>query len=208
VQADLLDWARLDCAAMVDAVAARAPGAPLTWLGHSLGGQILPFVPNAARIARVITVGAGIGYWPIYPWRIRIGAPWLWYLLVPASLALFGYFPGSRLKKVGDVPGRAMAQWRRWCLDPAYAAGAERAHHRYAAVRTPILSLSFSDDEFMSPRAVDRLHALYVGAPRTMRRIAPAEAGVRRVGHFGFFRERTGARLWRDPLLPALAVSP
>lgn len=205
VQADLMDWARLDCAAALDALAARAPGLPVTWVGHSLGGQILPFVPNRGRIDRVVTVGAGIGYWPLYPWRLRWGAPWLWYVLVPASLALFGYFPGRRLRKIGDVPRGAMAQWRRWCLDPDYAAGAERAHDRYGAVRTPIVGLAFTDDEFMSARAVERLHALYSGAPVTLLRIGPAEAGVRRVGHFGFFRESSGAALWRDALLPALA---
>lgn len=204
-EGDLLDWARLDCGAMVDALAERAGGAPLTWIGHSLGGQILPFVPNLQRAARVVTVGAGIGYWRIYPWRLRVGAPWLWHVAVPLSVALFGYFPGRRLRKIGDVPREAMLQWRRWCLDPAYAAGAERAHDLYAAVKTPILALSFTDDEFMSARAVDRLHALYSGAPRAMRRITPAEAGVQRVGHFGFYRERTGGRLWREVLLPAVA---
>jgi predicted alpha/beta hydrolase len=205
-RADLLDWARLDCAAVLAALAARAEGAPVTWLGHSLGGQILAFVPDAGRIARAVTVGAGIGWWRIYPWRLRFGAPWLWHVAVPLGVALFGYFPGRRLRKIGDVPRGAMLQWRRWCLDPDYAAGAERAHDRYAAVRVPILSLSFSDDEFMSAEAVERLHALYSGAERTMRRIVPSEAGVRRVGHFGFFRERTGARLWREALLPALAA--
>jgi predicted alpha/beta hydrolase len=208
VKADLLDWARLDCAAALDALAVRAPGLPVTWVGHSLGGQILPFVPNRARIDLIVTVGAGIGYWRLYPWRLRWAAPWLWYLLVPASLALFGYFPGRRLRKIGDVPRGAMAQWRRWCLDPDYAAGAERAHDRYASVRTPIVGLAFTDDELMSARAFERLHALYSGAPRTLRRIAPAQAGVRRVGHFGFFREATGAALWREALLPALAARP
>lgn len=203
--ADLVDWARLDCAAMVDALAARAPGVPLTWVGHSLGGQILPFVPNLDRVARVITVGTGSGYWRLYPPWLLLGAPWLWFVAVPASLALLGYFPGRRLRKVGDVPGRAMAQWRRWCLDPDYAAGAERAHDRYAAVRTPIVSLSFSDDEFMSARSVEAIHALYSGAPRKMKAMTPREAGLPRVGHFGFYREATGGKLWREQLLPELA---
>lgn len=206
VRADLLDWARLDCAAMIEALARRAPRLPITWIGHSLGGQILPFVPGFERVDRAITVGAGIGYWRLYPWRLRWGAPWLWFLLVPASLAIAGYFPGRRLRKIGDVPRGAMAQWRRWCLDPDYAAGAERARDRYAAVRTPILSISFPDDEFMSRRAVERLEGQYSGAPRTALRLSPEAAGVRRIGHFGFFREAIGARLWEEALLPALAV--
>ena len=63
VATDILDWARLDCAAMVDALSARVGGKPLFWVGHSLGGQILPFVPNRERVARMVTVATGSGYW-------------------------------------------------------------------------------------------------------------------------------------------------
>lgn len=208
-RADLLDWARLDCAAMIDALAARAPGVPITWVGHSLGGQIIPFVPNFGRVAKAVTVGSGVGWWRLYPWRIRWGAPWLWWGLVPVALATFGYFPGRRLRKIGDVPAGAMAQWRRWCLHPDYAAGVERAHGAYAAVRTPIHAISFPDDEYMSPRAVDRLHAQYAGAPVTFARLGREATGGRGVGHFGFFKEAVGGPLWDGHLLPALArVSP
>ena len=62
-RADLFDWARLDCAAMVEALASRAPGRPLYWIGHSLGGQILPLVPNRERVAKIVTVACGSGYW-------------------------------------------------------------------------------------------------------------------------------------------------
>ena len=44
--ADIMDWAQLDCAAMVKTVAAAVDRKPLYWLGHSLGGQIFPFLPE------------------------------------------------------------------------------------------------------------------------------------------------------------------
>ena len=45
-----------------------------------------------------------------------------------------------------------MEQWRRWCLQPDYAFGAEGESVRaqYDAVRLPIVALSFTDDEYMS----------------------------------------------------------
>src|SRR5262249_42409994 len=52
LRADILDWARLDCAAVMDELVAQSPHAPLFWIGHSLGGQILPFVPNHARLSK------------------------------------------------------------------------------------------------------------------------------------------------------------
>ncbi len=206
-KADLFDWARLDCGAMVEALAARSGGAPLYWIGHSLGGQILALVPNRERIAKAITVATGSGYWRENVPALRARVWWLWFFLVPVTLRLFGYFPGKALRKVGDLPHGVMAQWRRWCLDREYAAGAEGEGVRaqYASLRTPIVSLSFTDDEMMSLRNTESIHALYRAAPRTMRRIAPADIGASRIGHFGFFRARFEGPLWRGVLLPELA---
>jgi len=203
--ADILDWARLDCGAMVDAISARAPGKPLYWIGHSLGGQILPMVPNRDRISKVVTVACGSGYWRENAWPLRRRVWWLWYVLEPLTVRLFGYFPGRHLRKVGDLPRGVIEQWRRWCLDPEYAVGAEQGvRAQFAAVRTPIVSISFSDDEFMSKRNTESIHGFYVNAPRTMKRIAPKEIGARRIGHFGFFRPEHESSLWRAHLLPEL----
>jgi predicted alpha/beta hydrolase len=204
--ADILAWARLDCAALLDALAERADGKPIFWIGHSLGGQLLPFLPNLSRVSGAVTIASGSGYWrdhdPALRWRVW----WLWFVVVPLALPLAGYFPGRRLRKIGDLPAGVMRQWRRWCLHPDYAVGAEGEQVRalFAAVRIPIVSLSFSDDEIMSARNTDSLHAFYSAAPRVMRRISPADAGVSRIGHFGFFRETMAEPLWRKHLIPAL----
>jgi predicted alpha/beta hydrolase len=202
-KADIFDWARLDCAAMIDALPVR----PLYWIGHSLGGQILGLVPNREAITKAVTVATGSGYWRENTARIRPLAWWLWFVVTPLALSLCGYFPGRKLRKVGDLPMGVMQQWRRWCLDPEYAVGAEGGdlRSRYASVRTPIVSLSFSDDEMMSLRNTESIHGFYSGAPRTMKRIAPQDIGARRIGHFGFFRSVFEPSLWREHLLPELA---
>jgi predicted alpha/beta hydrolase len=117
----------------------------------------------------MLTVAAGSGYWRENSPELRWRAPWLWFVVVPLAMPLFGYFPGKRLRKVGDLPRGVMAQWRRWCLDREYAVGAEGGDVRalYAAVETPIVSLSFADDEFMSARNVESLHGFYVNARRS-----------------------------------------
>ncbi|HEX5802543.1 MAG TPA: alpha/beta hydrolase [Azospira sp.] len=206
-QADIFDWARLDCGAAAEALTRRHPEAPLYWIGHSLGGQIIPFFPEHGRLRKAITVGTGSGYWRENVWTLRSYVWWLWYVVVPLALPLFGYFPGRRLRKVGDLPRGVMAQWRRWCLDRDYAVGAggEPVRRQYAAVRTPIVSLSFTDDEFMSAKNTASLHGFFTNAARTMKRIAPKDVGARRIGHFGFFRQRFAESLWARHLLPELA---
>jgi predicted alpha/beta hydrolase len=200
--ATIFDWAREDCAAMIELMKQRLPDAPLYWIGHSLGGQLLGLIPNRDRIDRVITVAAGSGYWRDNAPPTRRVVWWLWFVMVPIALALAGYFPGKRLRKVGDLPYGVMAQWRRWCLNPEYVVGEEGAHVRaaYAAMRTPMLALSFTDDEMMSQESTRSLHSFYVNAPVEHQRIEPTQVGVPRIGHFGFFRAQFENSLW--PLAP------
>jgi predicted alpha/beta hydrolase len=195
---DIRDWATQDCAAVIDFMKARAPELPLYWVGHSLGGQLIGLIPNRERIDRAITIATGSGYWLENSWQTRRFVWWLWFVVVPLALRLVGYFPGKRLRKVGDLPRGVMAQWRRWCLNREYVVGAEGENVRcaYASVRTPMLSLSFTDDEMMSEQGIRSLHRLYANAPIEYRRIAPGEVGAPRIGHFGFFRSQFEATLW------------
>ncbi|MEA3177442.1 MAG: hypothetical protein QOI59_965 [Gammaproteobacteria bacterium] len=114
---------------------------------------------------------------------------------------------GKRLRKVGDLPRGVIEQWRRWCLNPDYAVGAEGpwVKQAFASVQIPITSLSFTDDEMMSARNTESLHSHYASSPKKMARIAPRDAGLERIGHFGFFRVQYQELLWRRYLLPELA---
>ena len=196
-QADVLTWAEQDTAAVLALLRERLGGKPLIWIGHSLGGQILGLVPGHEHVRAMVTVTAGSGHWRDYVPRLRRLAPVLWYLIGPAAL-LAGYFPGRTLRIIGDVPAGVMWQWRSWCLDRDYLFGVlpPAARARYAALKLPILSLSFTDDEFLSRRNIESLHAFYSGAAVEMQRLAPKDVDVPQIGHFGFFRKRCEASLW------------
>jgi predicted alpha/beta hydrolase len=195
---DVITWAEQDVAAMLAFAEHAAARRPLLWIGHSLGGQIPGLVPGYERVRAMLTVAAGSGWWRDYPSRLRFLAPLLWYGIVPAALAVAGYFPGRRLGVIGDIPAGVMRQWRQWCLNPDYLIGAlgPAVRRRYALLQLPILSLSFADDEYMSQRNIEALHAFYAGAPCEVRRITPAQIGVPTIGHFGFFRKRFEHSLW------------
>lgn len=191
-------WAKQDCAAVIDFVKERIPAAPLYWIGHSLGGQLLGLIPNSDRIDRVMTVATGSGYWRENAWRTKRTVWWLWYVAVPIATRIAGYFPGKRLRKVGNLPRGVIEQWRRWCLSREYVVSAEGDVVRaaYAAVRTPMLAVSFTDDEMMSDKGIQSLHSLYAAAPIEYRRISPEDIGAARIGHFGFFRPQFERTLW------------
>ncbi len=196
-EANLFDWAR-DYEAVVDAAKAALPDAPLYLLGHSLGAQLPGFFKRQGQIAGLVSIASGSGYWRDNAPQLRRMVLYFWYLLVPLATRVWGYFPGGKLKKVGDLPAGVILQWRKWCLHPQYSVGAEgeAARQSYAAVTFPVRAVSIADDELMTWRGTQNLINLYTSAPCSIERISPADLQVRRIGHFGFFREQFRTTLW------------
>jgi predicted alpha/beta hydrolase len=192
-------------AADVDTVlaSAAADGLPVTWIGHSLGGQFLALTDHA-KLDRVITVASGNGYWRYNAAPRRWATPLLWWVVAPVTMRIFGYYAGSKIKVLGDVPSGVMRQWSRWCRHPNYleADHPDRAQ-RFASVTAPILSLSFTDDELLAKESVDSLHRWFTGTTVHRRHLSPGDLGLDRMRHHGFFRSRH-AHLWDELVLPFL----
>ncbi|HET8970026.1 MAG TPA: alpha/beta fold hydrolase [Candidatus Nanopelagicales bacterium] len=201
---DIVRWAG-DAASALESLVQRADGLPVTWIGHSLGGQVLPFAHHGL-VDRAVAVSSGNGYWRYNVPAVRRRAPLLWHTLAPTAIAATGYFPGRRLGIIGDVPPNVMRQWRRWCLSPGYfQVDVPRIRERAAHVTTPMTSVWFTDDELLTSAAIDAMDALFVGTPVERLRLDPAGFGVGKVGHHGFFRESNRA-LWEALLPPRLAA--
>lgn len=204
--ADIVRWAA-DAASALEALVAAADGRPITWLGHSLGGQVLPFAHHGL-VDQAFVVASGNGYWRHNAPAVRRRAPLLWHTLAPSAIAAAGYFPGRRLGIIGDLPAGVMRQWRRWCLSPGYfEADVPRIRDRVAHVTTPVTSAWFTDDELLTAAAIDAMDDLYRGTTVERLRLDPAAAGVPRIGHHGFFRE-AARPLWTSILLPRLPATP
>lgn len=205
VDNDLVRWA-LDARDALGYAHERADGAPVTWLGHSLGGQVLPFADHA-MVDRAIHVASGVGYWRYNSPGVRLTAPILWKVIAPAAIAVTGYFPGKRLHLLGDLPSNVMRQWARWCMHPDYLLGElPQMREEFAKVDVPMVSLSFTDDEMMSSVSISTLDALYTAVDQVRMRYTPAQLGVERMGHFGFFRDNQ-VDLWDELILPYLAMT-
>jgi predicted alpha/beta hydrolase len=199
-RADVDRWIA-DAGNVLTSVADEAGALPVTWIGHSLGGQIVPFADHT-RLASVVTVASGDGYWRRNSPGIRWKVPLLWWVAAPLSIRLTGHYPGNRIGMVGDLPANVMRQWSRWCRHPEYLqADHPEAPALFAEVKAPLMSLSFTDDEFMSADSIRHLHDWYAGAEQVRQRYSPAQLDGRRVGHHGFFRS-ANADLWDELVLP------
>jgi len=130
LDADIFTWAKLDNEAALQELISRTPNLPLVWLGHSLGGQIIPLTPSHIKASKFITIASGSGWWKENSNELKKRVWMLWYGFAPILTPILGYFPGARLNMVGNLPKGVILQWRKWCLNPNYLIGVESSEVR------------------------------------------------------------------------------
>jgi predicted alpha/beta hydrolase len=192
----MADWGTRDFASMIDFARQQLRTSNVAVVGHSAGGQIIGLADNNAHINAVLLVAAGSGYWKLWSGFARARMALYMYVLLPALVDLLGYVPRAVLGT--DIPGAVVSEWTRWCRTEDYLLGGEGDAHRpgFQRVRAPLLALSFSDDFYAPPAAVDWLADQYSAANVTRRHIVPRDIGARRVDHFAFFRPDAKETLW------------
>ena len=192
------DWAALDATAAVAWMRGRYKALPLNYVGHSFGGQALGLLPNNNEVSRALLIAAQAGYWKLMaaPERYRVYAM-LNFVGIPLTRIL-GYAPGwSGLGE--DLPKEAFLQWVGWVMNKRYLFDdstlkeLENFPHYQGALR----ALCLSDDPWATRPAVELLCSGFTSAKPEIITIAPADAGARRIGHFGFFRPEHRDTLWR-----------
>lgn len=196
--ATLLDWAQLDAAAAIDLARERWSNVPVWGLGHSFGGQTFGLTARGLDLDGMLVVAAGSGDMSLYPagtrqtFKVRLG------LATHVVATVLGYVPG-RLGLGEDLPAGVVRQWAQWCDTPDYARGALGAESTfYHRITAPMWFYDFTDDSYAPARAAAALRGWYTRAKSTHRRIAPADLGLARLGHFGPFRPGATERLWDE----------
>jgi predicted alpha/beta hydrolase len=198
--ARMSDWGRLDMPAALSALAERVRGMPLATMGHSIGGQFLGLLGNHALARAHVQIATSIGYWPWEHAPFRWLAWWFWRVHGPLMLAVKGYIPKGGGWAGLPLPRGVYEEWRRWCLRPDHF-GPELStslkDNVFAQIRTPLLTVGFTDDPIATRRTVGEINKFFPNAQRESRWYSPADAGGRRIGHEGFFASRNRETLWR-----------
>ena len=184
-RATIADWGRLDLDAAIGFALSRGRAFAV---GHSVGGQILGMAPRASQLSALALVAAQSGWWRWWRGLRRLLMLSLWYGTVPLIAHLLGKMPMRAFGAGEDLPRGVALQWARWCRSRSYLLR-DATPESYAAVRAPLLAISIADDPLAPRAAVDWLAGLYGATSRDRVHLAPADAGLRAIGHFGFFRE-------------------
>jgi predicted alpha/beta hydrolase len=193
------DWGELDAPGITDWLTERFPSHRLAVVGHSAGGQMLGLADTASRWRAVLLIGSPHGWWRNWRGRDALQLALTWYVVTPVSVALLGYFPG-KLVGMGNLPAGIAKQWARWCRNPNYVSDDRGQPLRpyNASLQAPLRLYSFTDDEYAPEAAVQALLGFYPQAQREHLRRTPAQLGVERVGHFGWFRSTMSRAAWGE----------
>jgi predicted alpha/beta hydrolase len=194
------DWGERDLESALRTAIARWPDLPLGLVVHSVGGQVAGLAPGVERVDRMVSIASQSGWIGLWPWWFRPYLRLLWFVLVPVTTGTLGYFPSSWFMLGEPLPSGVAREWASWCKDPDYLFGARFGLpvERYSRIVPHLLAWSFADDGIAPPRAVADLLRRYASARVHHRHVDPQRAGLGRVGHFGFFRDRFRDSLWRD----------
>jgi predicted alpha/beta hydrolase len=203
-RASIEDWAEYDCGGAIAWARERYPRARIIGIAHSIGALLVGGAPNSAEQSRLVLVGGHTGYYGDYHPRYRLPMTAVWHALMPAITLALGYFPARRLGLGEDLPARVALQWagrRTGDLRPTGSGPrydrVQTLLDRCAALQRPALLVSVSDDAFATTSGTKRLLSFYPRLfPLTHIEYTPADAGTRRIGHFGFFGRSAGAALW------------
>jgi len=197
--ATMSDWGRLDISAALAEAQRIADGAPLFYVGHSVGGQLLGLARGASSVQAASFIGSSTGTW----WRMkdpsyRLFTAAIWYGFVPLTTSLLGYAPASWLGQGEDLPRGVAREWARWCRREDYFAADLTPHELagYAALHFPLLSIGFTDDPIANAHTIPALLAHYRSVHLRQELLAPSDVEAKAVGHFGFFRATSKERLW------------
>ncbi|MGY3603671.1 MULTISPECIES: alpha/beta hydrolase family protein [unclassified Bradyrhizobium] len=197
-KASMSDWAALDVTAAVRWMRERNRALPLAYIGHSFGGQALGLIPNNIEVSRALLVASQAATWRLMasPERYRVyGA--MNYILLPLTRML-GYTPGWAGLGM-DLPKGVFEQWTNWVNRPRYLFddAALTTLSNFAKFEGALRALCISDDPWATRPAVELLCSGFGAAKPEIISITPADAGVKKIGHFGFFRPEHRDTLWR-----------
>lgn len=197
----LREWATKDAEAMVQYINKLHEGQGIVWIGHSVGGQLLGFLPSYQSITQAIFVASQCGYWGNWSGGDKAKMWLLWHVVIPPLSHLFGYFPSKRMRLFENLPKGIALEWAKWGRHRDYLFGyANEQNSHYHQIKIPILSYSFSDDTYAPRLSVQKLLEGYRSSQGEHRYLQPKDIGHRVIGHFGFFKPMYKDSLWAQAL--------
>ena len=195
----LQQWASLDLDAVLLYVKNHFPGRELIFIGHGISGELAGLAPASQYINRLVLINASLSCAGLWPWdgRLRLS---LAKLFIPVRNILFRLLPGRTRFSINSLPPGVMKEWSNWCnnnngLFDVFP------DNNYRKLQVSLLAFSFTDDWRSPSKAVAALLKHYSGATTTWHHAKPGDFGLLKMGHNGFFEQKSRHILWDKLIL-------
>ncbi len=193
-----------DMPAILDFLKSKFSTIPILGIGHSVGGQQLGLIKNNQILKGFVAVATSAGFPAFMPLGYRLKTLYFFYVFSPISIKLKGYVAAKKFGIMEDLPKNVLLEWRDWCSKPDYLFAKEFygktiPKGNYKNLSFPIQVLAATDDPIANPTSVKRFWS-HIASDRgvSIRTYTPAELGVAKIDHFGFFRKSFKQSIWKD----------
>lgn len=182
----------------------RYPDLPFFVVAHSAGGQQIGLMQNWRGIQGAVLMGVSAARFKYMPLGYRLRAYLFFYGVVPVSHWLTGYVAASALKLMEDLPTRVALQWRDWLTVDDYFFderfyGVTVPRGGFKDFDFPIHNIHATDDSISTATNITNFWR-HVGStqPMTFQTVKPADVGMPRIDHFGYFKSAMKDHVWTD----------
>ena len=197
-----LEYGTQDMPAVKSYLQNRYPDLPFLFFGHSVGGQQLGFIDDLSGVKGLVGYAISTGYAPHMPLGYRLQSHFFFYMFSPISILLTGCVRAKRFGIMEDLPRNVVREWRAWCSKRNYFFnrkfyGRTVPKGQYDDLPFPVHVFWTTDDPISNRRSIPSLwDNITVPKGKEFTQVTPEEAGVKKMGHFGFFKKRPGKKLW------------
>lgn len=198
-KACLHEWGIFDMNAALNFLVKEKGLTEITWLGHSMGAQLVGFIHEPHHLKKVIALNAALGYYGYFPLKKRIKIWFLWYVAAPILTTVYGYAP---MKKIGwgeNLPTGILMEWRSWCTNKYYFRALLRKRLQtdsFENFKVPINVVYCADDYIANDFTATAFMQFYPAAPKFIQKLMTTEFTQEEVGHTGIFRKKFSHCLW------------
>ena len=191
-------WGNDNLNGVIEYATSNYPKQKKLLLGHSIGGQLIGLTKSAVEMDKIILVAAQSGYWKYWQGAGKLKMWFNWYVLFPTMLHLFGYLPSKKISGMEDLPKNVAKQWSSWGKRPDYILGDPSIKEKFFdKIQSQITAFSIDDDEFAPKTAADWMAGRYLNADTKSIHLIPGDFEVSKIGHFGIFKDKFEATIWK-----------
>jgi len=180
----------------------KFPNLPFLIVAHSAGGQQVGFMDDIDNVKGTINFAVSGGYYTNMPFSYRMKAYFYFYVFTPISVLLTGYVKAKQFGLMENLPKNVVYEWRAWLeeenyfFDPKFY-GKTVPEGQFKKYKFPIRTYWTIDDSISNEKnTIAFWKHIKSEKEIAFTQLIPAEFGLKKIDHFGFFKRVMKDKLW------------